>query len=108
MLIGILGAALSDHFTSPDCTFYLYESVRSAAVHGEGNLLVTEKEARIFLWNVTRAIREFASFALREGLTKRKQVRKALENHPDRPMVEQLLMSESPKRRKRYFSDGMA
>jgi hypothetical protein len=104
----MLGAAVSEHFTAPDRTFYLYESVRSAAVHGEGNLLVTEKEARIFLWDVRRAIREYATFALREGLTKRKQIRKALENHSDRPKMEELLLSENSKRWKRYLSNGKA
>lgn len=100
----MLGAAVSEHFTAPDRTFYLYDSIRSAAVHGEGNLLVTEKEARIFLWDVRRAIREYAAFSRREGLTKRRQIRRALENHPDRPKMEELLMAENSKRWRKFFS----
>ncbi len=99
----MLGATVSGHFTPPDRTFFLYDSVRSEAVHGEGEQLVTGKEARGFVWDVRLAIGEYITFSKQQALTKRKVIRRALDEHPDRAKMAELLTTENPKRWADFF-----
>lgn len=67
-------------------------------MHGEGEQLVTEKEARGFVWDVRLAIGEYITFSKQQALTKRKVIRRALDEHPDRAKMAELLTTENPKR----------
>jgi hypothetical protein len=75
----------------------LYDQVSSAAVHGEPPPDLSQKTATQFAWDVRRALNEFLEFAKQEGLTKRAQLRRALDNHPRRNKVVEGLLRDDPK-----------
>jgi hypothetical protein len=93
----MLGLLTSGGFTHPSRTYLLYDGVRSAAVHGEAPPALGEREVSNFAWDVRRALNEFLEFARREGLTKRAQVRRALDAHERRESVVQGLLRDDPK-----------
>ncbi len=90
-------------FRHPSVTFALYDQVRSAAVHGEKRPTVDEKSAEQFAWDVRCALNEFLEFARSEGMTKRSQVRKALDGHPRRSKVVTGLLRNDPKTWKKFL-----
>jgi hypothetical protein len=94
-MLGLLTSGGSRH---PSRTYLLYEDVRSAAVHGEAPPEIGEREVSDFAWDVRRALNEFLEFARREGLTKRAQVRRALDAHERRESVVRGLLRDDPKR----------
>lgn len=98
----VLGLAVRGGFTHPARIFLLYDEVRSAAVHGEVAPELGRKEVDRFAWDVRRAISEFLSFARTEGLTKRKQVRKALDTDERLNSVLDGLLREDPKLWQQY------
>jgi len=76
----VLSTLASDGaFTHPDGIVELYVDARSAAVHGEDIPTVDSRSVDGFAWDVRRALNEFLVFADREALTRRKDVRQALE-----------------------------
>jgi hypothetical protein len=99
-MLGVLTSGGSSH---PTRTYLLYDRIRSTSVHGEKPPTIDEREVSKFAWDVRRAINEFLEFARTEGLTKRVQVRKALDQHQDRATLEAALLKEDPKLWKRYF-----
>jgi hypothetical protein len=74
-----LSEALDEGFSLPGHSLDLYEHVRSLAIHGEQPVAVSREEAQAFEWDIRRAINEYLRFARSTNLTKRKQVRAALE-----------------------------
>ena len=92
----LLGLATRDGFAHPARILVLYDKVRSFAVHGEEAPPVLERELNSFAWDVRRALNEFLEFARREGLTKRKQVRDALDADPRRENVIAGLLRDQP------------
>jgi hypothetical protein len=99
----MLGLLTSGGFTHPSRTYLLYDEVRSAAVHGEAPPAIGEREVSDFAWDVRRALNEFLEFARKEGLTKRAQVRRALDAHERRENVVQGLLRDDPERWKPYL-----
>jgi hypothetical protein len=49
-------------FTHPSTTYWLYEKVRSAAVHGSEPPDVSEKDIGIFAWDVRKALDEYLRY----------------------------------------------
>ena len=92
----MLGLLVSGGFSHPARTFLLYDRVRSAAVHGEEPPEISEKAVDAFAFDVRRSINEFLAYARREGFTRRKQVREALDTHERRKRVVQSLLSQDP------------
>lgn len=84
-------------FRHPSLTFALYDKVRNAAIHGEQKPQISAKAADEFAWDVRRALNEFLEFAEHERLTKRSQVRAALDGNPRREKVVAGLLREDPK-----------
>lgn len=74
-------------FTHPGQTYWLYEKVRSAAVHGEGVPEISERRTVAFAGDVRAAISEFLEFADAHGLAKRSQVLRALDSDPARAEI---------------------
>ena len=79
----MLSIATRGHFAHPDQMLLLYDRVRSAAVHGEEVPEVTWDLVRRLAWDVRLALNEYLQYSESEGLTKRSQVRKALEEHAE-------------------------
>ncbi len=100
----MLGLLTRDGFTHPAHTLRLYDKVRSAAVHGEEAPKPTERELSAFAWDMRRALNEFVEFAQREGMSERKQVRAALDNHPRREKVVTGLMRDQPELWRKYVA----
>ncbi len=95
----MLGALTEGSFTNPDRTYYLYDKVRSAAVHGKQPPTLAPGDIDSFSWDVRRALNEFLTFARTKNLTKRKQVRAALDEPSDqRLQVLDAMAARSPRR----------
>ena len=80
----MLGLLVTGHFAHPNRINFLYDEVRSTAVHGEEAPDVSKKDVDAFAWDVRTAINEFLAFAATEGHTKRKTIRRALDASPRR------------------------
>jgi hypothetical protein len=83
-------------FTHPKKTDWLYDKVRSTAVHGEGVPEVSGRQVSDFAWEVRRAINEFLNFAQARGFAKRPQVLKALDEDPARAEIKARFLSTRP------------
>jgi hypothetical protein len=94
----MLGLLTSGGFTHPSRTYLLYDEVRSAAVHGEAAPEIGQREVDSFAWDVRRALNEFLEYARKERFTKRRQVRRALDEHERREGIVQVLLRDDPKR----------
>lgn len=81
----MLSHVVTGSFTDPGMTFFLYEKVRSAAVHGEDFADVTWDMAHGFAWNVREALNEYLRYANAEGFKRRSRLVWALNTHSDRP-----------------------
>jgi hypothetical protein len=74
-------------FRQPSITWFLYDKVRSGAVHGEE---VPELSGRVTSgveWSVRDVLNQYLSLAKKHGLTKRSQLLRLLDTHPDRPAL---------------------
>lgn len=80
----MLGVAAEDRFTHPGRAYWLYDAVRSAAVHGAEPPDLDADLVRRFGWDVRRALSQFLTLAEREDLSSRRAVLRYLERHPDR------------------------
>jgi len=78
----MLAAAMGAGFLHPHANYFLYENVRSAAVHGGVTDEVGEDTARTFSGDVRTALQQFLDYANREGFTKQSDLVTALDNHP--------------------------
>ncbi len=92
----VLGHRTTGSFSHPGRIYMLYAEVRSAAVHGEDPPDLPKREFDGFVWDVRVAINEFLDFARSKGLTKRKQIREALEADPDAAQILQRFLREEP------------
>jgi hypothetical protein len=92
----LLGLLVNGGFSHPARTFVLYDNVRSAAVHGEEPPQISPKDVDAFAWDVRRAVNEFLRFARRNGLTRRAQVREALDADARRERVIDGLLEQDP------------
>jgi hypothetical protein len=80
----MLSHIVSGGFRHPDETFFLYDQVRSAAVHGEEAPVVTSDDAASFAKAVYEAVGNYLTLANSRGITRRGKLLEALDNHPDR------------------------
>ena len=81
----VLSQATGQGFTHPSRTYWLYEKVRSAAVHGSEPPDVSEADVRLFAGDVRVALDEYLRYGQEQGFTRQSQLVAALDSHPDRP-----------------------
>ena len=79
----MLAAAMGSGFSHPTEMYFLYEKVRSAAVHGSEATEVSEDLAHQVGFDVRRALRQYLEFAAEREFTKQSQLVKALDEHPE-------------------------
>jgi hypothetical protein len=79
----VLGHAVSGRFSNPLQLYYLYDEVRSYAVHGSEPPDVSSDERSSFDWDVRLALNEYLTFSRRLQLKKQSQVVAALHGHKD-------------------------
>lgn len=78
----ILSHKITGGFAHPGRLYWLYDEIRSAAVHGGDPPEVPKEELAAFTWDVRRALSEFLEFARAEGIEKRGRVLRALDGDP--------------------------
>jgi hypothetical protein len=83
----MLSHILTGGFSHPNETWFLYEKVRSGAVHGENAPEVSRDMVQSFAWVVRRTLNQYLTLAQRQGLVKRGRLLKMLDAHPDRPQL---------------------
>jgi hypothetical protein len=83
----MLSSVATGGFTDPNETLYLYDQVRSGAVHGEDAPPVDEDTADGLAWTVRLALAQYLKVARENGFTKRSQLLSFLNEHPDRPQL---------------------
>jgi hypothetical protein len=85
----MLSHILTDGFFHPNETWFLYDRVRSGAVHGEDVREVdwdtVHSFARVVV--VRQALNQFLTFVREQKATKRGRLFRLLDEHPDRPKL---------------------
>lgn len=99
-----LAFELDGMFRHPSKTFDLYDQVRSAAVHGESVPVLPPGEASKFAWDVRDALDQYLRFAEGKGLSKRKDIRVALDSSESRAKIIGPLVAEDPKKWRPYVN----
>jgi len=79
----MLGHLETGGFRHPSETFWLYDEVRSVAVHGGDAPDLDWRAVRSFGFWVRKAFDNFLNFAQKNGFTRRSQLLSALDEHPD-------------------------
>lgn len=69
----------------PSVTWFLYDKVRSGAVHGAEVPELSWRVTSGVEWSVRDVLNQYLSLAKKHGLTKRSQLLRLLDEHPDRP-----------------------
>jgi hypothetical protein len=80
----LLGHLVMEGFTNPNETFFLYDEVRSGAVHGEEPPEITWDQVQSFSLTVRWALTHYLKFAREHGFTKRSQLLDAINRDPAR------------------------
>jgi hypothetical protein len=93
--VALLGSVTGEGFTDPGRTFWLYDKVRSYAVHGEEPPAVDDDMVQRFSATVWRTLDLYLRFAKENNLTKRSQVNRALMDSPRRPELAAWLRDHS-------------
>jgi hypothetical protein len=80
----MLTHAVTGAFEHPNKTLFLYDEVRSAAVHGGIPVEIDDATTRGFRSTLTRTLKHYLTYAQTEAVTTRKGPLKRLKNHPDK------------------------
>lgn len=83
----MLSHIVNGNFPHPSETWFLYDKIRSAAVHGEVVPNVDEKTLKSFANDVVRALNQYLALARDEGISTRARLLAFLENHKDRQQL---------------------
>jgi hypothetical protein len=89
----VLSHKATGHFTHPGRIYFLYENVRSAAVHGTAIPEVPSDAVRTFSRDARAAIGEFLEFARSGGFNTRRKLLQALDDDPVRERIKDFLPS---------------
>src|SRR6266536_441896 len=83
----MLSHIISGGFHHPNRTFFFYDQIRSAAVHGEEAPAVPRRDAAGFEWAVRDALSNYLALAASHGISRRGKLLQILDNHPDKPSL---------------------
>lgn len=83
----MLSHVLTGGFTHPNETWFLYDRVRSGAVHGEDVPDLSWETVHSFASVVRRALNQYLGLARQHDLAKRGRLLKMLDEHADRPLL---------------------
>jgi hypothetical protein len=83
----VLSHIVSGGFREPNTTWFLYDRVRSAAVHGEDPPLVDDATVDSFEWAVRDTLNEFLTLAHDQNIGRRGRLINVLTSHPDVPQL---------------------
>lgn len=94
----LLGSVTRERFAHPNRVAFLYEEVRSAAVHGSDPPEVDEKLLQAFLWDTRLALSEYAEYAQANDIKRPSKLLESLEKDPRRERLIEGLRRDEPKR----------
>jgi hypothetical protein len=77
-----------DSFRHPDETWWYYDQVRSAAVHGEVPPDLSWKQVEAFRWTVRHTFLEARRLCHAKGFRRRAELTRYLDGHPEREALE--------------------
>jgi hypothetical protein len=83
----MLSHVIEGGFRHPNATFFYYDQIRSVAVHGGQAPDVPRKVAAQFEWAVRDALGNYLALARQHGFSKRGELLKFLDEHPDKPKL---------------------
>ena len=83
----MLSHIISGGFRHPNRTFFFYDQIRSAAVHGDEAPAISWRDARGFEWAVRDALSNYLALAASQGISRRGKLLQVLDNHPDKPSL---------------------
>jgi hypothetical protein len=83
----MLSYIVEGNFTHPNQTWFLYDRVRSGAVHGEDTPDVEPKIVHSFAWDVRKALNQYLALAEGQHFTRRGHLLSFLDQHPHRPQL---------------------
>lgn len=101
----LLSFATRENFADPYRALRLYDSVRSAAVHGDEPPQIPDDVQRPFAWDVRSALNEYLQLAAREGLETRRAMLRYLNHHPDRDRLSGWLIETDEQEWGKFFAD---
>jgi hypothetical protein len=83
----MLSQIATGSFTDPNETYFLYDEVRSGAVHGEEAPTVSWDDVGSFASVVREALNEYLVYADAQGFSRRSRLLRAIDEHPDAPKL---------------------
>jgi hypothetical protein len=83
----MLSYIVTGEFAHPNTTWFLYDRVRSGAVHGENVPDIDEDTLRSFEWTVRDSLNQYLTLARDAGIRRRGKLLQMLSDHPDRPKL---------------------
>lgn len=83
----MLSHNVEGHFPRPNSTWFLYDRVRSGAVHGEDVPDVEWKIVQSFARDVRKLLNQYLRLAEDQHFGRRGRLLKFLDEHPDRPRL---------------------
>lgn len=89
----MLGHVVAGHFSHPNETWFLYDQVRSGAVHGEGGPEVSDRDVSSFAWSVRKTLAQYLTLASEQGFGRRGRLLRFLNEHADRAQAVEWLRS---------------
>ncbi len=100
----MLGQVVTGQFTHPNETLFLYDVVRSAAVHGEAAPDIDDRSVSGFWLTVRWTLDHVLRFAGENRIARRSDLLRALDNHADRQQLENWLTSYAGSTWQDYFN----
>jgi hypothetical protein len=94
----LLGSVARGHFAHPNRVAFLYDKVRSAAVHGSEPPEVEPKMLAAFIWDTRLALVEYVDYAQANEFKRPGKLLKNLEGDPKRELLISGLREKDPKR----------
>ena len=83
----MLSYIVTSQLAHPNTTWFLYDRVRSGAVHGENVPDIDEDTLRTFERAVRDSLNQYLTFAKDAGIKRRGMLLQRLRDHPDRPKL---------------------
>lgn len=83
----LLSHLVTGAFRHPDTTWFMYDQIRSAAVHGEDVSDVDEATVQSFEWSVRDTLNDYLRFTGDNQLVRRGKLIRQLREHPDVPKI---------------------
>lgn len=94
----LLGSVARGHFAHPNRVAFLYDKVRSAAVHGSEPPEVEPRMLAAFVWDTRLALVEYVDYAQANEFKRPGKLLKNLEGDPKRELLISGLREKDPKR----------